>query len=112
MGYKPTILIDLDGVLNEYKGEYDENFIPEIKDGAQDFVKELSQNYILYLFTTRKLKLAKRWLRNNDLDKYFEDVTSTKIPSYIILDDRGIRFDGNYKNALALINNFKVWYKQ
>jgi len=112
MRYKPTILIDLDGVLNEYKGNYDENFIPEIKEGASDFVKELAQNYKLYLFTTRNTQSAGKWLRNNDLDKYFEGVTSTKIPSYIILDDRGLYFDGNFQTALAQINNFKVWYKQ
>lgn len=112
MRYKPTILIDLDGVLNEYKGNYDENFIPESKDGARDFVKELSQNYLLYLFTTRPLQGAKAWLKDNNLDQYFEDVTNTKIPAYIILDDRGVRFDGDFKNALDAINNFKVWYKQ
>lgn len=32
------ILIDLDGVLNEYgKGNFDENFILDIKDGAYEF---------------------------------------------------------------------------
>ena len=112
MRYKPTILIDLDGVLNEYKGGYDENFIPKIKDGAQDFVKKLSQSFILYLFTTRPIQGAKTWLRDNSLDLYFKDVTNTKIPAYIILDDRGVCFDGNYQNALDSINNFKVWYKQ
>ena len=30
-----TILIDLDGVLNKYNGKYDENFIPEIREGAE-----------------------------------------------------------------------------
>jgi len=40
--YKKKILIDLDGVLNEYgKEPYDENSIPDIKDGAVDFIKEL-----------------------------------------------------------------------
>ena len=112
MRYKPTILIDLDGVLNEYKGNYDENFIPEIREGAQEFVKELAQNYILYLFTTRNENQAKKWLKNNDLEEYFEDITNTKIPAYIILDDRGVRFDGNFQNALNSINNFRVWYKQ
>lgn len=112
MRYKPTILIDLDGVLNEYKGNYDENFIPEIRDGAQEFIKELAQDYILYLFTTRNENQAKKWLENNDLEEYFEDITNTKIPAYIILDDRGVRFDGDFQNALNSINNFRVWYKQ
>lgn len=111
MRYKPTILIDLDGVLNEYKGNYSEDYIPDIKDGAQDFVKELAQCYKLYLFTTRNPESAKKWLIENDMYKYFEDVTNSKIPSYIILDDRGICFDGNYQTALANIKDFKVWYK-
>ncbi len=35
--FKKKILIDLDGVLNEYgKEPFDENFIPKIKDGAVD----------------------------------------------------------------------------
>jgi len=38
--YKKTIMIDLDGVLNNYT-KYDENVIPEIKDGAKDFLQQL-----------------------------------------------------------------------
>ena len=110
MRYKPTILMDLDGVLNEYKGNFDENFIPKIKNGAKDFVKELAQNYKLYLFTTRKNELAKKWLEDNTIDEYFEEVTNTKIPAFLILDDRGLKFEGNYQNTLNLINQFKAWY--
>ena len=40
---KKKILIDLDGVLNEYGNKpYDENFIPKIKKGAKEFIKEIS----------------------------------------------------------------------
>lgn len=112
MKHKRTILLDLDGVLNEYKGNYDENFIPEIKVGAQEFVKTLAPNYKLYLFTTRNTQSAKQWLSDNDLDKYFEDVTNTKIPAYIIVDDRGLRFDGSFEKVLKGIENFRVWYKK
>lgn len=36
--YKPTILVDLDGVLNEYgKEKFDENYIPPIKKGQKNF---------------------------------------------------------------------------
>ena len=42
--YKKKILIDLDGVLNEYgKEKFDENYIPEIKDGAKEFIQELNK---------------------------------------------------------------------
>ena len=40
--FKKKILIDLDGVLNEYgKEKFDGNFIPEIKIGAFDFLDKL-----------------------------------------------------------------------
>jgi len=41
--FKKTILVDLDGVLNTYTGKFDENFIPPIKDGAFEFIK--NKNY-------------------------------------------------------------------
>ena len=61
------ILIDLDGVLNEYgKEPYNENYIPEIKDGAKEFVRELSEFAELYLFTSRNLMLSTKWLIENN----------------------------------------------
>ena len=106
------ILIDLDGVLNEYgKGNFDENFIPDIKDGAYEFIEKLSQIAELYLFTTRNLMLSTKWLMKNNLDKFFKDVTNIKIPSYLYIDDRTICFKGDYKNTLDEIRNFKVYWK-
>ena len=56
------ILIDLDGVLNEYgKGNFDENFIPDIKDGAYEFNDKVSQFAQIYLFNTRNQILSTKW---------------------------------------------------
>ena len=56
--HKKRILIDLDGVLNEYEKEkYDENYIPEIKEGAVEFLEKLSDIAELYLFTSRNIML-------------------------------------------------------
>ncbi len=106
------ILIDLDGVLNEYgKEPYDENHIPDIKAGAKEFIEELSKTAELYLFTSRNLMLSAKWLIKNNLDKYFKDVTNTKLPSFLYIDDRCICFKGKYKKTLEEINNFKVYWK-
>lgn len=40
---KKTTLIDLDGVLNEYTGFFDEKFIPPIKVGAKVFFRKISR---------------------------------------------------------------------
>ena len=109
--FKKKILIDLDGVLNQYE-KFDENFIPPIKAGAREFLEHLINDETeLYLFTTRNLLLASKWLVENNLDKYFKDVTNVKIPAYLYIDDRCIRFDGNYNRTIKEIENFKVYWK-
>ena len=109
--YIRKILIDLDGVLNTYDGKYDENYIPPIKQGAFEFIKNISSNFEIKIFTTRNLLKASEWIIKNNLDKYISDVTNIKEPSYLIIDDRCINFKGDYKNLIKEINDFKVYWK-
>ena len=110
--YQKKLLIDLDGVLNQYgKENFDENFIPEIKEGAKKFLEDLSKEGELYLFTTRNLKLAVKWLVENDIDKYFKDVTNVKIPAFLHIDDRAVCFNGDFNKTIEEIKNFKVYWK-
>lgn len=109
---KKKILLDLDGVLNEYgETSYDENYIPKIKHGAIDFIRSLSEIGELYLFTSRNLKLTAKWLFENNIDSYFNDITNIKIPSYLYIDDRCVCFKGNYAQTLEEIKNFKVHWQ-
>lgn len=108
---KKTILIDLDGVLNQYTGSFDKDHIPDIKQGAKEFLTNLSENYIIKLFTTRNKILASKWLIKNNLDTVVDDITNIKELSYIYIDDRCIKFDGNYENLETQIQNFKPWFR-
>lgn len=106
------ILIDLDGVLNNYgKDKYNENFIPEIKEGAYEFLEKLSQQAELYLFTSRNLIISVKWLIENNLDKFFKDVTNIKLSSFIYIDDRAITFNGNFQQTLREIESFNVYWR-
>lgn len=106
---KKTIMIDLDGVLDNYeKYSYE---IPSIKDGAKEFVKKLSNDYELILFTTRPPKQAVIWLQENKIDKYFKDVTNVKTPAYIYIDDRALKFEGDFDKTLEKIEKFNVYWK-
>ena len=109
--FKKTILVDLDGVLNTYTGKFDENFIPPIKEGARELITDLSENYKIVIFTTRNSFLASKWIVENGLGEYVENVTNVKEPAYLIVDDRCINFDGDYSKLKNKIDNFKVWYK-
>ena len=110
--FKKTILIDLDGVLNTYTGAYDETSIPPIKEGAYEFIKELSETYKIVLFTSRNLLLASEWIINNNLKEYVNNVTNVKEPSFLLIDDRAINFDGDYEKIKEQIINFQPWYKK
>ena len=109
--FKRTILFDLDGVLNTYSGNYDKTFIPPIKQGAYELLKELSNDYKIIIFTTRDLLLCSKWIIDNKLDEFIENVTNIKVPAYLIIDDRCINFNGDYESLKKQIRNFQVWYK-
>lgn len=103
-------MIDLDGVLDDYK-YYDDNSIPQMRYGAKDFLEQLSPNYTLVLFTTRNKKQAKKWLKENNIDYLFKDITNIKYPAKIYLDDRAIQFNGDYNKTLKEISKFKPYWK-
>ena len=108
---KRTILIDLDGVLNEYKGNFNKNFIPDMKVGADEFLKKLSQEFEIKIFTTRNKLLTAKWLIKNNLDKYVEDITNVKDVAWLYVDDRTVCFEGNYLKTFENIKNFKPYWK-
>ena len=108
---KKTILVDLDGVLNTYSGEFEEDYIPPIRKGAACFIETLAQNFTVKIFTTRNKLLAAKWLIDNNIDKFIEDITNIKEPSWMIIDDRCIQFSGDYEKTIETLKDFNVWYK-
>lgn len=108
---KKTILIDLDGVLNTYQGNFNPNLIPEIKDGAKVFIEQLSKKYDIKIFTTRNKLLTAKWLIENEIDKYIIDITNTKELSWLYIDDRCVLFKGDYEELENTIDSFIPWYK-
>ena len=109
---KKTILIDLDGVLNTYTGNFNPDDIPPIKAGAKDFLAKLSLEYEIKIFTTRNKLLASKWVYDNNLEEFVKDITSEKQLAMLYVDDRCIKFNGNYEELENKINNFQVWYKK
>lgn len=108
---KPLILIDLDGVLNNYDGKYQENYIPELKSGAREFVQKLHNLYKIKIFTTRKKELVEPWLIKNDLKNYIDDVVNVKEPAFISIDDRSLTYRGNFDETLKEVENFIPYWK-
>jgi len=105
------ILIDLDGVLNQYYGNYNANYIPPPAVGVEKFLKKLHENYKITIFTTRDIKLTAEWLKTYLLDKYVYDITNEKRPCYIFVDDRAICHNGDFNSTLKMINDFNVHWE-
>lgn len=101
-------MVDLDGVLNEYVGIYNELIIPPIKIGAQEFLQKLSKKYKIFIFTSRPYAVAKKWVMENGLGLFVEDVTSVKLPASLYINGRAICHNVNFDTTLLRINNFKV----
>ena len=109
--FKRIILIDLDGVLNTYTGDFDKNFIPPIKEGAKEFLENLSKDFTIKIFTTRNKLLTAKWLIENNIDNFIEDITNTKDLAWLYIDDRCLKFEGDFSDLANQINNFKPYYK-
>lgn len=107
---KKTILIDLDSLLDIYTGNFSEDCIPEIKSRAKEFIKRLSCNFEIKLFTARNKLLASKWLIRNDLDRCVTNIINTKESCRLYIDDKGIRCSGD-DGLHQDIHGFRLWYK-
>ncbi len=107
-----TLLIDFDGVLNTYCGNFSESQIPAPRNGVKEFLQILAKTYKIEIFTVRNKKLTYEWLKKYQLDEFIHDITNVKNPyASVILDDRALRFDGDFDKALAEILNFTPYWK-
>jgi hypothetical protein len=107
------ILLDFDGVCNTYNGEYNQNVLPPIRNGLEDFLKSLKElGYTIIIFTARKpIKKIVEWFINYGLGDYIYDVTNIKEPAQLYLDDSGITFKGDFNESLKTIKEFKTYWK-
>lgn len=107
-----TLLIDLDGVLNTYNGDYNENEIAPPRDGVKEFLEKVSKTYRIEIFTVRDKNLTKKWLDENNLNMFISSITNIKSPhASIIIDDRALRFNGDFTETFNDIENFKPFWQ-
>lgn len=101
--HSPALGVDFDGVVHKYSDGWQGGVVYDTPmPGAAEALAELSQYFRLIIFTSRTdLAPVEQWLQDNDLGKYFVEVTNQKPVAAAYLDDRGIRFDGGWDKALS-----------
>lgn len=105
---KPTIAIDFDGVMNAYNGWKGDDELFEPRLGLREFLAELYSDYRIVVHSTRPKEKIEEWLIKHELGLLINRVTSYKPVAIAYIDDRSIRFEGNFKDTLSFIKSDKI----
>lgn len=111
----PVMCIDLNGVLDTYAGwtgQY-ENYAP--RPGAREFLAALKEaGYSVVICTAQpseRLAEVEAWFLEHDMLQFTTLITNEKPPAEAYLDDKAVRFDGDYEAALAALKGFKSYWQ-
>lgn len=104
------IAIDFDGTIAKHDGYKGWDDVGEPMPEALQFIRTVAKlGYPVAIFSARARnpggKLAiERWVKKHKLDDIIELVTHEKLPDFLlIIDDRAIHCDGNYRDVLKEI---------
>lgn len=113
--YCPTVCLDFDGVIHDYKKWTTASDIPNLPvEGVADFMKAVcARGYDIVVCSSRASTKEGdfaifQWLKKYDLYQYVREITAVKPPAFAYVDDRGVRFDGDFGKALTAIDDLKV----
>jgi trehalose-6-phosphatase len=92
---KNTIAIDFDGVIHRYSLGWQgmDNAYDPPMDGAAEALRSLAETgHRIVVFSSRDTTVIQNWLKKYALEQYVAEVTNTKIPARVYIDDRAYRF--------------------
>lgn len=94
-----TVAMDFDGVIAFHKTEWPpEKIGPPLKPGIEVAKRIKAAGHKLVILTAKPKsvhKKIKKWMAEQGVQ--VDDVTNTKPPAEIYIDDRGMRYPRNYK---------------
>ena len=106
-----AICVDFDGVLAEYNGFQGEDHCGEPISGAREFLEKLiSVGLEFVIFTARDPERVKKWFEKYSFPKP-KEITNIKIPAPVYIDDRAIKFEGNFSKLVLDLKNFKPYWR-
>lgn len=99
---RPSVCLDFDGVIHAYRNGWQGGVIyDELTPGCSDALHELHKVARLSICTARfNLDDVDAYLRERHLLHLFEEVENTKPTAALYVDDRGLRFTGDWAEVL------------
>lgn len=108
-----TVCLDFDGVLNNYNGWRGKDHLGEPREGIKDFFEELSKRFDKIIIETTRDRLAVAvWLKKHGLGKYIINIYDKKPIATVYIDDRAIRFNGDFKETLDELENINTYWEE
>jgi len=116
-----TIAIDFDAVISRYSGWKGKGIFGEPVSGAKAALNWLmNAGYKVIINTTRsETWLVEEYMLSNGLpfdhinfnpDNVTLHLSPSKVIADIYVDDRALKFEGNWRKTLQDIVTFKVWW--
>ena len=107
-----TICLDFDGVIHSHQhGWQGETIIPDPPVHKVDIaISELRKDYRVVVFSARcrtdeGVEAVRAWLKKHNIE--VDEVCRNKPPAHIYVDDRAVRFQGDWQQTIADIHNFR-----
>lgn len=105
------ISIDFDGVLSSYDGWKGSTHLGQPIKGAKAFVERLLKaGFKPVIWTTRNKNKIKKWLKENGFPNL--EVTNSKYPSVVYIDDRCVQFNGNFNELVKDLKKYNVYWRK
>lgn len=112
MDERPTVCVDLDGVLNTFDEWKSAEYFHPPREGAREFLRQLNDaGYRVVILTCRWHEWAADWLQQHGLAEYVDEVTDRKPPAHAYVDDRAVCFTGDFDRTFETIRNFRPFWQ-
>lgn len=109
---RQTICLDFDGVIHSYRsGWCGADSIPDPPiHGTDRAIQRLRQQYRVVVHSARCAtaegrQAIEQWLKKHAID--VDEVCEHKPPAFVYIDDRAIRFEGNWTDTMTQLNEFR-----
>ncbi len=110
------ICIDFDGVIHKYSRKYhDGSIYDRPTEGVREFLLKLKDmGYCIFVHTSRPLasdnpegaiRLMEKWLKRWKIP--YDFITMIKVPANAYIDDRAIRFTGDWNYVMKELDDIE-----